>query len=476
MFYRLLILLFATFALTTASGQTIAVCPSDNGKALVNPDMGWTMHFYSNVPSNYGSQLEPEDVLEDFPGLSTVYLRLPWAFIEPEENHFNWEWLDTPAQRWISNGKKIALRITATENWTLSGTPDWVFQAGAKYYTVDNYREPEYDDSVFLAKVEHFVSRMAERYDGNPNVAFIDIGHFGMWGEGHTEVTTPRHHHEWGFETQKKIIDIYCRHFKQTLLCISDDFAGHNKPGLHFPVIDYALSKGVSLRDDSILVQPAPNCWYHSEMASLFWPLKPVVLEHEHYGGSVQRGAWDKELLLKAIEDYHASYMSIHWWPRVELEANRDIIQRINQRMGYRIQLATVEWPQTVKKNEPFQIRATWKNAGVAPCYPGGHPCFTLKNSRGGIVSVLVDSAFNVRNLPVAAPGEAVGTIRTTQHVVAPAFTNSFGTFTRSCKAGTYQLFFSVGAEDGTPWLELPYDQSDGQKRYLLGQIIVSEP
>ena len=97
MFNRLLLVLFATFALTTASGQTIAVCPSDNGKALVNPDMGWTMHFYSNVPSNYGSQLEPEDVLEDFPGLSTVYLRLPWAFIEPEENHFNWEWLDTPA-------------------------------------------------------------------------------------------------------------------------------------------------------------------------------------------------------------------------------------------------------------------------------------------------------------------------------------------------------------------------------------------
>lgn len=30
----------------------------DNGKALVNPDMGWTMHFYSNVLANYGSKLE----------------------------------------------------------------------------------------------------------------------------------------------------------------------------------------------------------------------------------------------------------------------------------------------------------------------------------------------------------------------------------------------------------------------------------
>lgn len=24
-------------------------------KALVNPDMGWTMHYYSNVITNYGS-------------------------------------------------------------------------------------------------------------------------------------------------------------------------------------------------------------------------------------------------------------------------------------------------------------------------------------------------------------------------------------------------------------------------------------
>ena len=62
----------------------------DNGKALVNPDMGWTMHFYSNVLANYGSKLEPSDVIEYFPGVSTVYLRIPWSFVEPEEGKFNW--------------------------------------------------------------------------------------------------------------------------------------------------------------------------------------------------------------------------------------------------------------------------------------------------------------------------------------------------------------------------------------------------
>ena len=43
------------------------------------------MHFYSNVARNYGSKLEPSDTLEDFPGVSTVYLRLPWSYLEPQE-------------------------------------------------------------------------------------------------------------------------------------------------------------------------------------------------------------------------------------------------------------------------------------------------------------------------------------------------------------------------------------------------------
>ena len=38
---------------STVHGATVR--PVDDGRALVNPGMGWTMHYYSNVPSNYGS-------------------------------------------------------------------------------------------------------------------------------------------------------------------------------------------------------------------------------------------------------------------------------------------------------------------------------------------------------------------------------------------------------------------------------------
>ena len=74
----------ATDDITSENGRFTAAL-RDHGRALTNPGMGWTMHFYSNILSNYGSQLEPSDTLDDFPGLSTVYLRVPWAFLEPEE-------------------------------------------------------------------------------------------------------------------------------------------------------------------------------------------------------------------------------------------------------------------------------------------------------------------------------------------------------------------------------------------------------
>src|ERR1039457_2308327 len=163
---------------------TITVRPEDNSKALVNPDMGWTMHFYSNIPENYGSKLEPSDTLEDFPGLSTVYLRVPWAFLEPEEGRFNWALFDTPAQRWIARGKRVAFRVTCSENWLRFATPEWVKNAGAKgtFYEFGKGPsekggswDPDFADPIFLEKLERFLAAMAARYDGNPNVAFVDV-------------------------------------------------------------------------------------------------------------------------------------------------------------------------------------------------------------------------------------------------------------------------------------------------------------
>ena len=463
----------AVAAFVVCAQETVTVHPIDDGRALVNPGMGWTLHYYSNEPKNYGSRLDPSDTLAWFPGCSTVYLRIPWAYVEPEEGVFNWAILDTPAQRWIARGGKVAFRITCSESWLRYATPEWVKTAGAKGVFWDYgkgvsdkgaFWDPDFVDPVFLEKLEHFLKAMAARYDGNPDVAFIDIGTYGLWGEGHTAASSRVPQEKMNADV-KRHIDLHVKYFPHSLLCISDDVSGSSNRSGNYPLLDYARSKGVTFRDDSILVQPPPNSWYHDDQAQRYWLTMPVIVEHEHYGPSVARQAWFPDLLLKSVEDYHASYLSIHWWPQEFLEKNRDVINTINLRLGYRIQLREITFPKEAKVGEWFDVSWTWANAGVAPCYGGGFPALTLKDDTGGLVAVLTDERFDVKRLPIAA----------TNAVVAVTQVSRFraGWIAPTTKPGAYDVFVSVGQRDGTPVIALPMAGGDGSRRYKVGRLIL---
>ena len=471
MSFLFLSLLAVGAAAPAAKEEFETATPADNGKALVNPSMGWTFHFYSNKIENYGSRLRPSDTLDDFPGLSVIYLRLPWSFIEREEGEFDWSIVDAPAQRWIDKGLQVAFRFSCAESWLRYATPRWVKEAGAKGYDCAVGKgvtpggplwEPDYGDPVFLEKLDAFLARAAARYDGNPNVAFIDVGSFGVWGEGHVFHTSQI---KYPPSVVKKHIDLYAKHFKKTLLAANDDFSFQDSPDRKYEINRYAFSLGMTLRDDSILVQPPPRMYFHADMAELVWRKRPVILENEHYGSSRAKGAWgDGSWLLRAVEEYHASYTSIHWWPRVFLREQRPLIDRINRRLGYRIRLVSARWPRTVSKTEKFSIISAWSNAGVAPCYPGGYVAWTLKDEEGGVVAVFVDEDFNVRELRVGPQN------RIPVRKVISRFRCAL-----NLKPGGYRLYVSVGLRDGTPKIALPHDRSDGRRRYFLGRMRVVE-
>jgi hypothetical protein len=456
-----------------ADEKTTIVHPQDTGTALVNPGMGWVLHHYDNSPFNYGGRLEPSDTVDDFPGVTVIYLRIAWSYLEPQEGRFNWSVLDTPAQRWLDKGKQIALRITTSEGSPQYATPEWVRQAGAKGYFFTGGKgvdpngrawEPDYDDPVFLDKLDHFLAALAQRYDGSPEVAFIDVGSFGVWGEGHTYWSTKK---PYSAETLRKHIDLHTKHFKKTLLAANDDFASHDRGK---QVIEYAAQQGLTLRDDSILVQGGKNAYLSADFAPLFWQKLPVILESEHYGPSQKRGYWqDGSLYLEAIEKYHASYASVHWWPHEFLAANEDLVRRINLRLGYRLQLVEASWPSEIAADSTFSFTTTWRNAGVAPCLPGGHPALTIKDAKGGIASVFVDEGLDLRNLRVAEPGQAP----TENHKAQFGLPLASEERARLLKPGTYDVYISVGTLTGTPKIALPLPNNDGHHRYRLGKLTV---
>jgi len=589
----------------------IRIRPSDNGAQLQNPGMGWALHYYDNVPSNYGSRLAPSDLLPDWPGLSFIYLRIPWAYLEPKEGQFNWSVVDTPMQRFVQRGLKAGFRFSCSESWMEWATPEWVAAAGAKGYRFrpghgivgdGPFWEPDFDDPVFLEKLDRFLAAAATRYDGHPDVSFIEIGSFGVWGEGHTWASTKK---AYPNATIERHIDLHLKHFQKTLVVGMDDFLsrpgtelpwqeGVNERGFDLVVpfgwrgrsfelfsglwrpsvkenhgrllphqgfddrrvrlghlafddsgrpafepaefflgnalpegVDFAVTgasirqdaakhphslkiltrwllrhehppsvcpfvhlvhpetgeesfalheeredddltrymaeRGLGLRDDSILVQPGPSAYFHAEMGQHFWPNAPVFIESDHYGGSVQRGWWgDGSGFLQAIEDYHASYASIHWWPSEFLEKNRDLVRQINLRIGYRFRLVEILYPPSLAMGATFPLQWRWQNAGVAPVYVDCFPTVTLKDEHGGIVAVWVDDEANLRDLPVDL-----------QDPEPRTFERDFS-LPMQLGSGEYDVLVSVGDRLGRPIMALPLDSEDGSRRYRVGSMRVA--
>lgn len=98
-----LLLLAALVVADEKPGQTV-VKPVDNQAELRNPGMGFVLYFYNNGRNTYGSKLAASDLLEDWPGLTTVYMRLPWSDLEPEEGVYDWNLVDFPLRRFAQAG------------------------------------------------------------------------------------------------------------------------------------------------------------------------------------------------------------------------------------------------------------------------------------------------------------------------------------------------------------------------------------
>lgn len=412
----------------------VVVRPQDNQAGLNNPDMGWYYYKFDNSPNNYGTRNRDDEVFEYWPGMTTIYYRIAWGHLEPKRGQYNWDMIDRSAKYWIAAGKKICFRISALEGYD-GATPDWV---GTGY-------DP--DNPVFLKALDSFLAAFAAKYDGKPYVAYIDIGTIGIWGEGHGNIDD---------SVRIKHIDMHLKYFKKSLLVVSDDMKQE--------VCEYARQHGITIRDDSVM-------WHQDMFPSqvsfdLYWPTMPTILETCHYGNITNKlnpwnTGWSDTALLATIEKYHASWVSVHGWPDDFWKDRQECIVAANLRMGYRLQLTEASWIQDVSIGRGAYFVMKWRNAGVAFCYKGGNVAITLKNTQGSIVAQGVDRGSIVRRL---APGP--------KFTFGPIISNAISiNLPKSIPDGEYEVYVSVGKEDGTPVYALPIDNDDGSRRYYLGKI-----
>ena len=165
---------------STTSAETITVHPERDDTMLLNPGKGWVQY--------YGA----DKYTKDYIGIG--YTRWAWSVLEPKEGQYNWKEIDGFLAQFKRYGKKTAFGVMSVSTGLGQYvTPKWVFEAGAVPLAVPDDSSPTgqqiipktWDDPVFLKKLKAFVRALGQHYDGNPDIAFLDIRSYGNWGEGH---------------------------------------------------------------------------------------------------------------------------------------------------------------------------------------------------------------------------------------------------------------------------------------------------
>jgi hypothetical protein len=395
------IFLLSACAESPDSDQTINMKPNWNDQiALENPHKGWYHHYPDNHIDKY--VITKDSHLLDFPGMDHLYMRLAWAYLEPEEGKFNWAIIDDIINKWTAHGLKISFRISCKETGTdrieqQFATPRWVMEAGAKgdYYIrgekvgPDGPWEPVFDDPIFLEKLEKFLRAFAARYDGKSWLRYVDIGSIGDWGEGHTFSGSKI---DYTIEQRKIHIDLYRKYFQKTQLIITDDFVWKVKnPDNRSQLHQYVMQQGISYRDDSPLVNgyvQGTSDTYTVRSPEYFedtYRKTPTVFELEHYSAVKNDGNWivkEGSTLAKyapgktgpdffrgALDLLRATYIGYHGDAHEWLTENPELTVELLNRCGYWYFLHQVEMPGRLQVGQENMLQMRWENRGVAPAY-----------------------------------------------------------------------------------------------------------
>jgi hypothetical protein len=174
---------------------------------------------------------------------------------------------------------------------------------------------------------------------------------------------------------------------------ISDDFVGNRSdPESRRVLLDYILTQGLTLRDDSVSVKYfadnfGPSTLRNPEYFEPFWRERPIVLEHEHYATTKELGVFrGGRPLERATEEAHATYVGFHGDARTWLADNPELARRLANRMGYWYFPATVDAPTRVRRGSASTISVEWLNRGVAPAYHHYPLTLGLEDAEGTLV------------------------------------------------------------------------------------------
>ena len=363
---------------------TYALKPFDG--PLSNPHKGFTVPTggaWTFVPEfEYGPYGSLNNKAWDLVSYGSGYQQ--WNKLNPAKGVYDWTELEKLLNALAEHNMTYALRVLPyTPSFIKSDfppeeeydwTPPFVYEMGAKKIQIDlrgteyHAYAPVWDDPIYLQAAKEFAKALAEKYDGDPRIEYIDVRTFGEWGEWHTS-------HILGSEMPADsvlidMLDYYASLFKKTLLVLPSNGFGD--------VYTHALELGITKRDDGFIGIPGrPDTLLRAYNANLptiaenIAGYKTMLTYDDLIPGGSQK--WTAERWVDAITTAHLTYYVLDQDNDCGYnfyKDNKALADSMSKVIGYNFTVTQAELLTVVSVKDTTSIlNITVKNTGVAPCF-----------------------------------------------------------------------------------------------------------
>ena len=363
---------------------TYALKPFDG--PLSNPHKGFT------VPTGGAWTFVPEFEYGPYGSLNNKAWNLvsygsgyqQWNKLNPAKGVYDWTELEKLLNALAEHNMTYALRVLPyTPSFIKSDfppqeeydwTPPFVYEMGAKKIQIDlrgteyHAYAPVWDDSIYIWAAKEFAKALAEKYDGDPRIEYIDVRTFGEWGEWHTS-------HILGSEMPADsvlidMLDYYASLFKKTQLVLPSNGFGD--------VYTHALELGITKRDDGFIGIPGrPDTLLRAYNANLptiaenIAGYRTMLANDDLIPGGSQK--WTAERWVDAITTAHLTYYVLDQdndCGYYFYKDNKALADSMSKVIGYNFTVMRAEVvTASSAKDTTSTLNITVKNTGVAPCF-----------------------------------------------------------------------------------------------------------
>lgn len=345
----------------------VSIYPDEFKGAIKNPLMGFSgKDFRVNTTGPTGSSDQP---LDHLPWATTMMTYIPWDYLENDEsdgldkitNYLDERWRGKDSDGVWRSYEELGIKAIPRVYLRFPSDTDY-FGLGGDHWPAD-LRAGDFTSPQFDERLERMIKRLADVWDNDDRVAYIQMGIFGTWGEQHGTAQPANIEKYFNEYFHNKHVQV--RYVDNGQWKDSDQFGHYNdsignlnvasnwatKPIGGEPAYDYngfdiqgTLVHETYLDED--LNSNSANMIRFTHANYLTW-----IGEYTYGSSWGNRGPNGREVYLanKATIDDRAEF--------------------IQSQFGYRYVMEEFQYPEQISPGENFDVSFTVRNEGASPMY-----------------------------------------------------------------------------------------------------------